>query len=280
MDQSVLSSSISSRPTEGASLGAVAKALTVLNQLISDDEPLKLTELAERTGLAKATVHRLLATLLHHNMVEAGSLGYVPASHLTGKNHHHVEFMNTLRHESTAHLTELHKLTGLTSSVGILDGTWVHYANRVYGHRAIHTPSFHTDQAPSQQTAIGRVLLAYNKDFVDRDTSGRPTVLGQIRKLGIAHSANTYMEGVSCLAVPVPVDHSTTPHVALSVSGPAGAVSAAIVPLMRRIAFRISQDLRAHHADSGQQEDEYANSHPPFPRPRERRPARRSKDDL
>mgnify|MGYP003339094186 FL=1 len=50
----------------------VIKALTILEALASSDTPLGVTELANRLGLSKSNVHRLLQTL--------GSRGYVLAT--------------------------------------------------------------------------------------------------------------------------------------------------------------------------------------------------------
>jgi IclR family transcriptional regulator, acetate operon repressor len=50
--------------------GTVDKAVRVLESLSRADSPLALAQLAQRTGMPKPTLHRLLASLLAHDLVE------------------------------------------------------------------------------------------------------------------------------------------------------------------------------------------------------------------
>lgn len=45
------------------------RALSVLNFMAEERRPVGITEIAEATGLSKATVHRILATLQLHGVV-------------------------------------------------------------------------------------------------------------------------------------------------------------------------------------------------------------------
>ena len=49
---------------------SLEKAIRLIDTLVAANQPLSLHELAQRTGFAKSTIHRLLSTLRGHDLVE------------------------------------------------------------------------------------------------------------------------------------------------------------------------------------------------------------------
>ncbi len=57
-------------PPAGEEVKSLEKAIALINTLARANQSLSLQELSNRTGFAKSTVHRLLATLRAHDIVE------------------------------------------------------------------------------------------------------------------------------------------------------------------------------------------------------------------
>jgi DNA-binding IclR family transcriptional regulator len=222
-------------------LGAVDKALVLLDRLISEGGPLTLAALTRMTGLSKPTVHRLLGILREHDMISVCAQGYLPAERLTRPVPPGVgQLMAALRRTSIPYLTELHLTTGATASMGmLLDGNVV-YINRVHNHNAVRTPSFRTNCAPVLHTAIGRILLANSLDDHQPELDGP---LAEIRRLGIAYLVDGYVTGVTCLAALVSGATAHRPPIAVALSGPTGVVNLDFAPAVRRVGYAL---FRAH----------------------------------
>ena len=59
-----------SRAGERNEVGAIARAVRVLEELADEDEPLGVSELARRTGISKSSVFRIANELDEHRLVE------------------------------------------------------------------------------------------------------------------------------------------------------------------------------------------------------------------
>ncbi len=256
------SMSVDLRVEDRPSLGAVDKALVVLAEVISGDGPIGLAELTRRTGLAKATVHRLIGILQAHEMIDQHDRKYLPGHWLAdvGRPTDGM-FLSLLRRLSTPHLVELYQSTGETVSLGVLAGGEVHYLQRICGHRSVRTPSYSCDRAPAYRTAIGKVLLAHNPivPYPVCDDHGSPAAtpttitspaalsaeLCQVRRNGIAYNREEYISGVVCVAAPVPAGQGQRPPVGIAVSGKAGQLDVAKASeQLRRAAFTLSMAIR------------------------------------
>lgn len=216
MEQSSPTFPVAELAAAHSSPGAVGKAMIALTKLLAEGEPLRLADLARKTGLPKATLHRVLGTMRDHKVLQLQGQRYSPGECLIGTMQWiNGKYLCALRSASTPYLVDLHRTTGLTASLGFLTGDSVQYANRVHGHRAIRTPSYHSDKAPAWDTAIGRILLAYD--------ATRTTQLYELRRRGIAYNEDGYLSGLTCMAVPVAVGAQMP--VALALSGQTGHIN-------------------------------------------------------
>ncbi|UOZ06967.1 IclR family transcriptional regulator [Amycolatopsis sp. WQ 127309] len=222
---------------------AVDKAMLVLNAVLTDEDEPTLAELTRRTGLAKATVHRVLNVLHAHGMVERTDSRYGPGERLTGFGRPvDTGVFTLLRRESTAYLVELHRATGETASVSVLAGDVVHHVNQVYGHRSCRLPEQTPVGAGSSLSAISRILLAHSP--AARTPLVPATELAAVRQAGIACSQDR-SGALSTLAVTVPGYLGVSRPVALAVTGRAGRFDhAAAAKMLRNSAFAIARAVR------------------------------------
>ncbi|WP_114853445.1 IclR family transcriptional regulator [Brachybacterium sp. YJGR34] len=143
-------------------VGSVDKALALLEVLAeAGPEGLALREIAEASGLNKASVHRLLRALMHRRFAEQlpddqryRLGGAVPelARRLEGTENLALLFAPALAAVSQRTQELVH--------LGRLDGTGVLYLDKVEPERTVRVWSRVGKRAPAARTAMGRALLA------------------------------------------------------------------------------------------------------------------------
>lgn len=221
-------------PTKG--VHSVGRALAVMEALTRSDHELGVSEIANVTGLAPGTAHRLLATLAYH--------GYVRQN---GATRRYGPGMKLLSVAANAHeriggiarpfLTRLMQASQETANLAVLEAHSTRYIEQVPPPRMLRIFTEPGNRAPLHTAGTGKVLLAYQqprvietiveKTGLERVTANTITdpvelskVLDRVRKQGYAIDLEEQEEGVCCLAVPV-----FTPDgqilAAMSISGPA-----------------------------------------------------------
>lgn len=257
-------------PTDGhgdlaTSLGAVGKAMLVLQCFNRCRMPVRLAEITRRTGLAKSTVHRLLAILETHNAVRRVNSGYVIGEAIRQlsdetRGAHWAE----LRRVAMPYLADLYEATHLPTTLAVLHDfaamSLVTIYPRAHAGHVLRT----SERAPVHCTAAGKLLLAYAQPAASPPPGDRWLVrygpntitrrpqfdaeLARIQRDGIAYSREEYVQGIVGLAVPI-LDRQYGP-LAIAVGGPAADVGAADPePLLRRTAHAASLALRRYRAE-------------------------------
>ena len=143
-------------------VGSVDKALVLLGILAeAGPEGMSLRDIAEESGLNKASVHRLLRALMHRGFAEqsasdqhyrlgAAALDLGPAFG-AGEN------LQTLFGPALASISQhTHELVHL----GQMDGVRVLYLDKVEPERTLRVWSRIGSRAPAARTAMGRAMLA------------------------------------------------------------------------------------------------------------------------
>ncbi|GAA4835291.1 IclR family transcriptional regulator [Actinomycetospora corticicola] len=212
----------------------LGKALTVLQAFTVEDTELGFAELGRRTGLAKATLHRTLAELLEHRLLERPD-GRYRLSGLVFELGMRAAVGRSLLEVAAPYLEDLFVRTRETVHLGVREGTEVVYVAKSGGHRQVDAPSRLGGRMPLHATAIGKVLLAHAPPDV-RETvlRGRParltprTVvnvevlrrqLDRVHERGVALEHEESAVGVTCVAAVV-ADREGGAHAAVSVTGP------------------------------------------------------------
>ncbi|WP_434448347.1 IclR family transcriptional regulator [Lentzea sp. E54] len=213
----------------------LGKVMSVLNAFGADDDELGFAELGRRTGLAKATLHRLLGDLADARLLDRGTRGYRLGGHLFQLGIR-ASVERRLVEVSTPYLEDLYERTHETVHLGLREGHEVIYAAKIGGHRQASSPSRLGGRMPLHATAIGKALLAHSPTSVRTAVLASPLArrtprtvvtpgmlrrqLAAIRQTGVAYEFEESRIGLACVASPV-LDHEGNVVAAVSVAGPA-----------------------------------------------------------
>jgi DNA-binding IclR family transcriptional regulator len=198
---------------------SVDRAASILEALASGPRRLGVTEIAERLGLARPTVHGLLQTLRAHGFVEQDpesdkyqlgpGLLHLGASYLD---------ISELRGRSIVYAETLAQRANASVRVGVLHGSSVLVIHHVFKPDAAFQVLEVGAELPIHATALGKALLAFGPDELLGDVTGEPLAkltrrtlsasalkreLPGIRRGGIAEERDEAVLGESSLAAPV-----------------------------------------------------------------------------
>lgn len=141
-----------------------------------DDEHLRLSlsEIAERSGLALSSVHRLIAQLVAQRWL----LRHDDATYSVGMGLFELGLRTPayagLRRAVLPHLVELAAETGENVQLAVLDGAEVLYIERLAGRRSVPLVSHPGSRLPLHATGVGKALLAAQPDTFVRGYLSRP----------------------------------------------------------------------------------------------------------
>jgi len=267
---------VATRPEPGARgvspryrIQAIERAVSILNAFSPEDPELGVTELAERLGLHKSTVHRF--------MVNLDAAGLVERNPRTGRYRLGLRIFElgglvmqqmNLWDEALPFLEGLVHDTGETGHLAVLDGGEAIYIERVEARRALRVPSAIGRGYPAHATNLGKVLLAdLSRERVEAIVAERGLAaytphtitdlprleaeLERIRALGYAVDNEEYDDGLRCIGAPVR-DHSGHVVAALGIGGPVTRITPdrvdPLAELVMTAARGLSRRLGAHRS--------------------------------
>lgn len=204
--------------TSAPGTSVVSRALALLYAFDDRHRRLRLTDLARRTGLPLATVHRLAAEL-----VAGGALVRRPnGEYVVGRRLWDVGLLapvqTELRQVALPFLTDIHAATGATVHLAVRDRTQVLYLERLSGLTSVPVVSRAGSRLPMHATGVGKVLLAHASPAVLEDVlanlsrvtpytvtdPGRlHSQLARVRSEGFATTVEEMTLGACSVAVPV-----------------------------------------------------------------------------
>lgn len=213
---------------------SVDRAFSIFELFIRERKPLGITDVAEEVKLHKSVVHRLLATMEAHQLLERSSDGKYqvgPKCFELGS----VYANNLLIIEGKRFLPELADKMGERAHLGILHQGTVLYLLNQESPKSMRVNAPVGVRNPVNTTALGKVLLAWQNEANAIDilhTQGMPvstehsirTVdaylaeLKQVRERGYALDNEEMSIGFRCAAAPVR-DHTKEVIAAISVGG-------------------------------------------------------------
>lgn len=221
---------------------SAGRVLEVLEALAADTEPASLADLITRTGMAKSTVFRLIATLEDKGFVRKVAGGYVLGRKCIMLANAAREAVD-LREEAQPQLRRLRDLTGETVQLAVLDDWQVVYLARMLSPKPVgYMRSRVGAVLPANCTGLGKAMLAYrSRPAVERwcrtQTFPRLTSttltsaeellreLDVIAARGFALDMGEREPEVRCVAAPVR-DVTGTVVAAISAAGPRERMSA------------------------------------------------------
>lgn len=236
----------------------LGKVRPILEAFTPEDDALSLAELVRRTGVAKATVHRLAQELVVWGLLERSGCDYRLGLRLFEMGQR-VHRQRILREVAQPYMEDLLLATQETIHFAIHDSLDVVYLEKIFPHRGLNEESRVAGRLPLYCTATGKAILAFSPStlFVDVVRNGlkpftRHTVtspgrlraqLERIRAEGIATEAEEIRLGYTSMAVPVFASRSTlvgalsitAPTYRMDPTGHAGALRAAALGISRSL---------------------------------------------
>ena len=237
----------------------VVEILSVFN----GDEPLGLTQVVNRSGLPRSSVHRILEQLVAVKwLIRTGSdyqLGTVM-----------VEFGQQALRQSQLYDAALPILYALESVVhhvvhlAVLDVPDVVYLVKLGGRFAAGLPSQVGRRAPAHCTGVGKAMLAHadpaevgavlagplraNTRYSITDPRVLEREFAQIRRQGVAYDREEAVIGVSCAAAPIRRHGAVV--AAISITGPTRAIDLADAAIRAKVtAVQVSRALDQRDRD-------------------------------
>ncbi|SPU49450.1 IclR family transcriptional regulator [Bordetella trematum] len=211
------------------------KGLQVVELLAHSDTPQSLTDIANRLGLAKSNVHRLLIAL--------SELKYVIRDESSGRYNASIKLWELgsavlgkldLKRHAEHWMSTLKDQTGETVHLSVLDRDEVVYVHKIESDNPIRAYTQIGGRVPAYCVATGKAMLAYRSaETLQRVTASlvqiTPATIAQpkrflqeiekIRKQGYAVNRGEWREGVYGVAAPI-LDGSGQVIAALGLSGP------------------------------------------------------------
>lgn len=217
---------------------ALVRGLAVVDVIASAARPPRFSTLLAITGLTKATLHRILQTLVDERYVrldprdQSYRLGARPFELA-----HRVWDQFDLRGAAEPEMVRLRDLTQETVRLGILDSGQVLYIDQREALRPVRIANGVGSRAAIHASALGKAIVSHLAPderralveagnltaFTDRTITHGGDLdqqLNIIKARGYAVSIEEQHEGVSAVAAPI-LDHRAQPLGAIGVIGPA-----------------------------------------------------------
>lgn len=196
----------------------VARVATIMNSFGRDGRPQRLDQVAERTGLPRSSVHRILTQLHDAQLLDHGPDGYRVSAQSAAPADDH----SALRSAASPILERLHADTMLVVHLGVLVGSDVLYLDKVSGGGGIAVPTRVAGRTPAHASALGKAMLAAvpaeRVDEVLGDTLPKctpatiadlPTLHQELARIrsrhGLAYDDQELAVGLSSVAASIPM---------------------------------------------------------------------------
>jgi DNA-binding IclR family transcriptional regulator len=215
---------------------AVERALDILLCFNHDELALSLTQIADRVGMNKSTVHRLLGTL--------ESKHFIHRSKTTGLYHLSFRFVEMaslvlqdvdLQRWAQPYLQRLSAECGETVDLAVLDGAHVIYLQVVESPQRVKLAVAVGQRLPAFCTASGKAFMAYLPDdqaskilgegliqYTDNTQVSLTDVYEDLRltrERGFAISEQEYEKDINAVAAPI-LDANNHPIAVIAIAGP------------------------------------------------------------
>jgi IclR family acetate operon transcriptional repressor len=194
--------------------------MTLLHCCAAQEADLSLGELSRRTGIPKATVHRLISELAAWGVVEQTGSGVRLGMRLFELGQR-APWQRNLREVALPYLRDLHEVTRETVHLAVPDdegGVEVVYLEKVSGRGGPALPSRVGGRMPSYCTGVGKAMLAFSPSSTEAVVAAglerltaftivAPALLrrelAHVRRTGVAFEREESTLGVVCVASPV-----------------------------------------------------------------------------
>lgn len=241
---------------------AVERAMQILSAFDSEHEDRGISEIAQATGLHKATTHRIMMTLLNGGFLERTGDGERFRLGLRV-----VELgMGALRRldvrrAAFPYMEQLVERFQETCDLGIFDRGWVLYVEVVHSQHSLTIAARIGRRLPAYCTASGRVFLAFFPPEVVESVLNGPLIpctgqtitslaklreeLEATRRRGYALDDEEFEAGIRAVSVPVR-DFDGNVVAALSMPGPTNRMPPERIPEVAKALLEAASAISAH----------------------------------
>jgi DNA-binding IclR family transcriptional regulator len=227
----LLSENADAPVASGARASASEKTLLVLEAALTHS---RFTDVVAASGLAKATTHRILGTLVDHQFVCVDADGnYLPGRKILSLAGTALQRLD-ISAIAQPLVDELVASSRCTIHLGVVNGDEIIYLIRTDSDRPYVMASRVGLAIPMHCTGIGKVVLASRDDhelerFVARaglpartehtitSLQGLTTEIAEVRRLGYALEREENVPGLGCVAAPIR-DHTGTVKYGVSIT--------------------------------------------------------------
>ncbi len=245
---------------------SLEKALSILELMLDQGRDLSITEISQRLGMGKGTVHRILSTLRERKFFQQD-----PNTKMYGLGVRTLEIGTAPRREKflrkamAPFLTELYETCGETVNVAVWEYNEIRYIYRMESAEMLRISTPAGARFPGYCAATGKIFLSYFSDEDIRQIYGRKNALKKytertidsvdallmdiekVRIKKVAIDDEETLSGVYCVAAPV-LNRNGECVVAISISAPKNRVSASkrvtFAKLVSETARKITNSLR------------------------------------
>jgi DNA-binding IclR family transcriptional regulator len=138
----------------------VVKRVTQVMDVFSPARPwARLEDVADHTGLPRSTAFRILRQLVELDWLEHGPEGFGLGRRLQELHGCATDYTD-IRAAASAVLTDLNLKTAAVCHLGVLEGSFVHYLDKIGGTVMHSVPSHVGARLGAEETVTGRALLA------------------------------------------------------------------------------------------------------------------------
>jgi len=236
----------------------LGKARLILDAFTTENDELTLSDLVRRSGVPKATVHRLAHELITWGLLERNGTRYRLGLRLFEMGQM-VPRQRILREAALPYMEDVLIATQETVHFAVHEGLDVLYIEKIIGHRGLNKQSRVAGRLPLYCTATGKAILAFSpQTLLDevitqglRPVTRRTTVsaamlrkqVDRIREAHLAVECEEIRLGYMSMAVPVFGSSSvlagalsvTAPTVRMNVSRFSGALRTAGLGISRSL---------------------------------------------
>ncbi len=215
--------------------GSLPKGLAILEAMAGSPQPVGVSDLARRLGMAKSGVHRLLRMLCDLGWVREADNGRYDCTLRIWETGMRVLDRFDLRTVAAPHLRTLAARTNESVHLSILDGADVLYIDKLDSPQPVRAYSRIGGRAPAGCVATGKAMLGWADagrvddafgaleaftphTLIDRERFDAE--LARVRKQGFAVNRGEWRATVHGMAAPI-FDARGQPQAAIGISGPA-----------------------------------------------------------
>jgi DNA-binding IclR family transcriptional regulator len=140
---------------------AAGKALKILSTFDRERQTQTLSEIAQRTGLAVSTTHRVVTELAGWGALERGEDGSWHVGLRLWEIASGCPRTQILRDVALPFMQDLYEATHENIQLAVREGTELVFVERIAGHRSVELVTMVGSRFPVGSTGMGRVLLAH-----------------------------------------------------------------------------------------------------------------------